>query len=44
MTLQKIVNGKWVEGTPYHGEKCRYVYKSGGMCETYYHDPASQPE
>jgi hypothetical protein len=39
MTLQKLVEGVWVEGMPAHGEQCRYVSASGGVCETYYNDP-----
>ena len=39
MTLYKIVDGEWVVGTPAHGEKCRYVSDSGGICETFYSDP-----
>lgn len=39
MTIQILVNGEWVNGTPAHGEKCRYVSASGGICETYYADP-----
>ena len=43
MTIQKLVDGEWVEGIPDHGEKCRYISASGGTCETYYSDPEVEP-